>query len=108
MDDAIVIAPAKKRMTETDYQKCVCYMSRELVTETLVAETLVDLSRERHKYGDTALVFKQIIVTDRFQKAAQHKKPSLSQNKIGRPLLGTIPSPVNESDTPPISSEMVV
>ena len=39
-------------------------------------------------------------VIDRFQKAVQHKKPSLSQNKIGRPSPGTISSPVNESDTP--------
>ena len=39
-------------------------------------------------------------VIDRFQKAVQHKKSSLSQNKIGRPSLGTISTPVNKSDTP--------
>ena len=61
MDDAIVIAPAKKRKTETDYQKCVI-CQKKLATEALVAipkhnsiVNLLNLSRERHKYGDTAL-----------------------------------------------------
>ena len=39
-------------------------------------------------------------VINRFQKAVQHKKPSLSQNETGRPSLGTISSPVNEVNTP--------
>ena len=39
-------------------------------------------------------------VAGRFQKAVQHKKPSLFQNKIGRPSLGTISPLFNESDTP--------
>ena len=61
MDDAIVIAPAKKRKTETDYQKCVIYQ-KKLATEALVAipkhnsiTNVINLSRERHKYGDTAV-----------------------------------------------------
>ena len=39
-------------------------------------------------------------VIDRFQKAVQHKKSLLSQNKIGRPSLGTILTAANENDTP--------
>ena len=137
MDDAKVIAPAKKRKTETDYQKCVI-CQKKLATEVLVAIlkyysiiNVLNLSRERHKYRDTVLAeFVQRTVNetvsiisekkgsyhrncckefsnrsklerviDRFQKAVQHKKPLLSQNKTGRPSLGTISSPVNESDT---------
>ena len=127
----------KKRKTETDYQKYVV-CQKKLATEALVATpklnitaNVLNLSRERHKYEDTAAVefvqrtenetapiicekngfyhrswYKEFSdrskldrVIDRFQKAAQHKKPSFSQNKIGRPSLGTISSPVNESDT---------
>ena len=61
MDDAIVIAPAKKRKTETDYQKCVI-CQKKLAAEALVAipkhnsiADVLNLSRERHKYGDAAL-----------------------------------------------------
>ena len=61
MDDAIVIAPAKKRQTETDYQKCVIYQ-KKLAIETLVAipkynsiANVLNLSRERHKYGNAAV-----------------------------------------------------
>ena len=61
MDDAKVIPPAKKRKTETDYQKCVI-CQKKLAAEALVAipkhnsiADVLNLSRERHKYGDAAL-----------------------------------------------------
>ena len=49
----------------------------------------LNLSRQRHEYEDNAAV-----------EFVQHKTPSFSQNKSGRASLGTISSPVNESDTP--------
>ena len=61
MDDAIVIAPAKKRKTETDCQKYVI-CQKKLATEALVPipkhnsiANVVNLSRERYQYGDTAV-----------------------------------------------------
>ena len=88
MDDATVI-------TETDYQKYVI-CQKKLATEALVATlklnsiaNVLNLSRERHKYENTTAV-----------EFVQHKKPSFSQNKVGRASLGTVSSPVNESDTP--------
>ena len=61
MDDAIVITPAKTRKTETDYQKCVV-CQKKLTTEALVGipkhnsiADVLNLSIERHKYGDTAV-----------------------------------------------------
>ena len=60
IDDAIVIAPAKKRKTETNYQKSVI-CQKKLAAEALVAipkqnsiENVLNLSRERYKYGNTA------------------------------------------------------
>ena len=54
------MTPAKKRKTETDYQKCVICL-KKLEAETLVAipkrnsiANVLNLSREKHKYGDTA------------------------------------------------------
>ena len=85
MDGATVIAPAKKRKTETDYQKYVI-CQKKLATEALVATpklnsiaNVLTLSRERHKFEDTAAV-----------EFVQHEKRSFSQNKIGRASFGTV------------------
>ena len=60
MNDAIVIAPAKKRKTETDYQNCII-CQKKLATDVATPKldsikNVFNLSRERHKYGDTAVV----------------------------------------------------
>ena len=85
MDSATVITPAKKRKTETDYQKYVI-CQKKLAIEALVATpklnsiaNVLTLSRERHKYEDTAAV-----------EFVQHEKRSFSQNKIGRASFGTV------------------
>ena len=111
--DAIVIAPAKKKTkTETDYQNCaIC--QKKLATEASVATPKLNSIANKYgdpavaefvqrTLNKTASViyrkyesyhqsyYKQFSsrskldqVIDRFQKAEPHKKPSLSQIKIG-------------------------
>ena len=80
MDAATVVAHAKSgRMKLTIYTMKYIICQKKLATEALVATpklnsiaNVLTLSRERHKYEDTAVEF------------LQHKKLSFSQNKIGR------------------------
>ena len=81
MDAATVVAPAKSgRVKLTIYTMKYIICQKKLATEALVATpklnsiaNVLTLSRERHKYEDTAAV-----------EFLQHKKLSFSQNKIGR------------------------
>ena len=62
MGDAYLITHAKKWKNESDYQSCIICQQKQ-PTEALVAnpkpdsiENVFNLSRELHKYGDTAVV----------------------------------------------------
>ena len=81
MDHVIVIAHRKKWKTETYNQKCVI-CQKKLAAEALVAipkhnsmANVLNLIRERHKYGDTAVA--------EFVQRTMNKTASITCEKTG-------------------------
>ena len=68
------------------------------INETAAIITECNGSYHRSCYKEFANKSKLERVINRYEKAVHNKNPSLSQYKVGRPSLGPISSPVNESD----------
>ena len=68
------------------------------INETAAIITECNGSYHRSCYKEFANRSKLERVINRYEKAVHNKNPSLSQNKVGRPSLGPISSPINESD----------